>query len=137
MTNYAIIPTAAVNDLSHKLKVIKPDYTVIQNAEIWVSGDAAAQNAHIVCPPYDDEERFVDVICRFASVCGVDTFFYISGSKKYIVNANGNMTAFPELVVSTENAEQMGHISAMAYGYLLHKRYCELKGIRDVVTDNE
>ena len=133
MKGHAVIISKAVEDIGHKLKIINPNYTVLINAEIMADDDSCYEKAHIVYPPYNDEVRFIGAICRFASFYDMTCFFYIdSTGDKWKVDSNGNMTAYPELVLNEEKCEIMGHIPAMAYGYLLYRKYPELIGIRDV-----
>ena len=127
MRGRAIIPASEITDVRHKLKVINPDYTVVSNIKINFD------KAYIVYPPYEDEARFIGAICRFAAVYGLDSFYYVNSTgNKWRVDNNGNRIACPELVINEENADVMGHIPAMLYGWLVYKRYPELMKIRDV-----
>ncbi len=133
MKGHAVLISNAVEDIGHKLKIINPNYTVLSNAEIMKADSACSEKAHIVYPPYNDEVRFIEAIYRFTALYEIPCFYYIdSTGDKWKVDSNGEMTAYPDFTLNEDKCVIMGHIPAMAYGYLMYRMYPELIGIRDI-----
>ncbi len=120
------------DDFPHKLKVINRNFRILENIILKVPDEYYFEGAYQIFPPYDDEKHFIKVMNNFAEFYNIPDYFYTDADgMKYLIK---NKTKIPadKLEIITENAEETGEIPAMAYGYMINKKYPELKPIRDI-----